>query len=393
MSQQLISRSSDLSRLRAEGHDIAVVHDHLLVRQTPYVNSSGAIARGVLVCPLQLAGDRTAGPLDDHTVHFLGDFPCYSDGSPIEAIRNVSQTRDLAPGLPVQHTFSSKPVGERKYTDHHEKMTTYAAILGSPARVLDPDISARVYHDPTDDEAESLFHYPDTATARAGLKLISAKLEMERVAIVGVGGTGSYILDFISKTPIREIHVFDGDDFLNHNAYRAPSPPTLEQLRERPPKVDYFVSAYSRMRKGIIGHSEFIDADNVNVLEGMDFVFLCVDGGSAKKPLVEYLEAHNMPFIDVGMGIDVVRESLRGVVRVTASTPAKRDHFRGRVSLADTKLDEYGANIQLAELNALNAALAVVKWKKLAGFYLDLSCEHNSEYSLDVNALTSGDES
>ncbi len=47
----------------------------------------------------------------------------------------------------------------------------------------------------------------------------------------------------------------------------------------------------------------------------------------------------------------------------------------------------YDTNIQIADLNALNAALAVIKWKKLCGFYLDLDQEHHSTYTLDGNAM------
>jgi hypothetical protein len=34
--------------------------------------------------------------------------------------------------------------------------------------------------------------------------------------------------------------------------------------------------------------------------------------------------------------------------------------------------DDHGTNIQIAELNALNAVFAVIKWKKECGFYADL---------------------
>jgi hypothetical protein len=37
----------------------------------------------------------------------------------------------------------------------------------------------------------------------------------------GLGGTGSYILDLVSKTPVNEILLFDSDDFLQHNAFRS----------------------------------------------------------------------------------------------------------------------------------------------------------------------------
>jgi hypothetical protein len=53
--------------------------------------------------------------------------------------------------------------------------------------------------------------------------------------------------------------------------------------------------------------------------------------------------------------------------------------------------NEYDRNIQTAELNALNAALAVIKWKKLCGFYIDLEKEHHSTYSIDGNEMTNED--
>ena len=59
----------------------------------------------------------------------------------------------------------------------------------------------------------------------------------------------------------------------------------------------------------------------------MDFVFLCVDKGSAKKVIVEKLEEFDIPFTDVGMGIQLNDDALGGIVRVTTSTPQKRDHF------------------------------------------------------------------
>lgn len=53
--------------------------------------------------------------------------------------------------------------------------------------------------------------------------------------------------------------------------------------------------------------------------------------------------------------------------------------------------DLYAKNIQIADLNALNAALAVIKWKKLFGFYLDLDDEHHCTYTLDGNMLLNDD--
>ncbi len=48
---------------------------------------------------------------------------------------------------------------------------------------------------------------------------------------------------------------------------------------------------------------------------------------------------------------------------------------------------EYASNIQIAELNALNACLAVIKWKQLSGFYQDLEHEHHLTYSTNCALL------
>lgn len=53
--------------------------------------------------------------------------------------------------------------------------------------------------------------------------------------------------------------------------------------------------------------------------------------------------------------------------------------------------NEYAHNLQIAELNALNAASAVVKWKKLCGFYLDLDHEHHSTFTINGNLLLNED--
>lgn len=39
--------------------------------------------------------------------------------------------------------------------------------------------------------------------------------------------------------------------------------------------------------------------------------------------------------------------------------------------MADAPGDEYRTNVQISELNALNAALAVLRYKQIRGFYFD----------------------
>ena len=145
------------------------------------------------------------------------------------------------------------------------------------------------------------------------------------------------------------------------------------------------------MRNGIFAYESYIGPDNVNELRAVSFVFLCMEG-TAKKFIVEKLEEFGLPFIDVGMGVYLSEGSLGGILRVTTSTPTHRDHLRKRVSFEnDADRNEYATNIQIAELNALNAALAVIKWKKIEGFYQDLDFEHHCTYTIGGNMLRNED--
>jgi len=145
------------------------------------------------------------------------------------------------------------------------------------------------------------------------------------------------------------------------------------------------------MRREIHPHPAYLNAANVHLLRDLDFVFICVDKGSSKKDVVAYLEAKSISFIDVGMGVHVGDNNLLGILRATTSTPTKRDHLKKLVSFDDGADDEYSTNIQIADLNMLNAALAVIKWKKLCGFYQDLEREYNCTYSINVNQLLSNE--
>jgi hypothetical protein len=92
------------------------------------------------------------------------------------------------------------------------------------------------------------------------------------------------------------------------------------------------------------------------------------------------------------MGVELTEGALGGILRVTTVTPEKRDHMPKRIPFADDGGDDnYSRNIQIADLNALNAALAVIRWKKRFGFYPDYEKEHYCTYTIDGNMLLSED--
>lgn len=386
MSRRLISRSSDLRQLRDDGYDLEIRAGHLLVHHVPYVTASREVAYGTLVSELNLANEVTAPP-DPHTIRFTGT-PCDAQGRRLDGLINDSTRADLGGGLIAETSFSHKPVGTGRYPDYHAKVTTYIAILGRHAASVDPGATAQTYHLSEEREDGTPFLYPDTASARAGITAITAKLAVASVAIVGLGGTGSHILDLVAKTPVTEIHLFDGDRLLDHNAFRGAGATSAADLDGGPNKARHYARVHSVMRDGIVAHPYGLDASNCAELNEMQFVFVAIDPTPAKRAIIEHLEDRGILFVDTGVGVNVAQQMLGGMVRVTTGIPGRPVSGRRWISFGDaTGANEYAPNIQVADLNALAAALAVIRWKKALGFYRDLECEQQMLYTIDGNTI------
>jgi hypothetical protein len=395
MSRQLVSHSPDLRRLQDEGYDIKVSDSNYLLVRVPYVTAARQVSYGTLVSDLTLQGDETAGPAT-HVVSFVGqaegDIPCDDQGHELADLINQRGPIQLGAGLIASCTFSHKP--NPTYPDYYEKMTTYADMLFSYAQAIDPDVKIKTFPPIPDEGEESVFQYLDTATSRARIGAVSDKIRLGKVVIIGLGGTGAYILDAVAKTPVKQIHLYDGDVMLTHNAFRAPGAATLAELRAAPKKVDYYRAKYAAMHRHIVQHPAHVSAANIDELRDADFVFISIDGGRAKKLIIEKLQEFGVSFIDVGMGLYQVGSSLGGLIRTTASIPGHGSHIwsNDRISFADEADDEYDQNIQIAELNMFNAAQAVIKWKKIYAFYTDFEHEYSSTYTIDGNHLLNEDQ-
>jgi hypothetical protein len=155
--------------------------------------------------------------------------------------------------------------------------------------------------------------------------------------------------------------------------------------------VAHYAAIYGQMRRGIIPHDGYLDDTTIDQLVGFDFVFLCVDKPAVRKLVSDFLRDQKIPFIDVGMELELIgdQQCLVGTCRVTLITPDKYDHFSRHVSTTGNNADDiYRSNIQVADLNALNAVMAVIKWKKYCGFYQDCYKEHQSAYAINAHQLT-----
>jgi hypothetical protein len=379
--------------LAREGYAIEVRAGHLLVHDVPYVTSSGQVARGVLVSSLELTvidGQEVTAPPGTHVIEFAGGVPCDASGARLDRLINADIDHDLGDGIRTRFSFSHKPVGSTGYPDYHAKIVAYVSMLGSYAAAVDPTVSACTFRIIEDHDDDSPFLYQDTASARAGIGAVSAKLALSAVAIVGVGGTGSHVLDLLAKTHVRVIHVFDADHFRVHNAFRAPGATSMADLEGGPNKAEHFASVYGRMRKPgrVIAHPHDIDLSNLELLAGMDAVFLATDPFPDKHAVIVWLERQSIPFFDTGIGIDLHEDALSGQVRLTSGLPGRPVSDRPWIPTRPVGDDAvYGANIQVVELNALAAAWAVLRWKRHLGFYFDDQDEQHSLFTISGNTI------
>ncbi len=391
MFQQLINHSPDLQKLRNDGYELQKNGGYLCIHHIPYLNSDKELKYGSLVTQLDTDAKslKTVKP-HNHVIYFIGEAPCHQNGSTMKALINQTANSMLLEGLTVNHTFSSRPADG--YSDFYQKVTTYVELISAPARSVNPEVTACTFNIIPDEEESSVFNYYDTNSSRANIELLNNKLRGQKIAIIGIGGTGGYLLDLLSKTPVSEIHMFDGDNFLQHNSFRAPGAASVDCFGDdKKSKVNYFADIYSNMHKGIFRHSYYLTEDNLHELDAFTFVFICVDKSKVRKMVIEYLLIKEIAFIDVGLGVNVIDGAITGLIRTTLGTPQKFDHLDKRIPGNDDDNDDYHTNVQIAELNMYNAVQAVMKWKKFLGFYHDTLHEHDSCFIIDQSKIINED--
>ncbi len=393
----LINHSFDLQRLQAEGFVMEVCDGWLVIHHIPYINTAREMKDGTLLMSLSISGDHTIRP-NDHTAYWVGEQPCDVISKPLPSLVNSAVQKLVCQRFKVNFYFSCHAEKEEfppngDYPDYYEKVKHYFDTIAAPALCLDSEAWNLINKPLNTVPEDSPFCYMDTNASRAKITGLCNKFKGLKIGIVGLGGTGSYLLDLIAKNPVAEIHLFDEDVINNHNAYRAPGAMSEVDLSKAPKKVDYYARIYSNMHKGIIPHAVMVNSDNFSILDTLDFVFLSLDSVSAKKQIAGYLIDKHIPFIDSGMGIDQNPDGrLSGMLHVAIGTSERYQHLSQVMGSENAENDEYALDIQIAELNALAATFSVIQWKKMLGFYADIRHEAYSVYTINSNDIDHDEE-
>lgn len=374
MFQKLANHNDDISRLIDKGYAIGFDSNYMVIRDIPYLDENKQQQQGAIVTKLVFV-DQDRVVQDDHQIFFAGSVPHNIDGTQIGNLGGGSAQltlSDACSDVVVQRSFSNKPMVNGqiigKFEDFFEKIESYVSIISGPAIQLhgaDPytfNINQNVIN-------ESVFKIHDTLTSRAEITDLAAIFKNDVIAIIGLGGTGSYLLDFMVKTPVKEIRGFDKKMYRIHNAFRSSGKMDLNEFGKT--KAEVYQSRYENFRTGLNIQAKYIDIWSSDALEGVTFAFVCVDNGSARSDIFDVLISMKIPFIDVGMGLSRKNGSLNGMVRTTYFPPDRAQEMRdeGLCDLSDNPNDIYKTNIQIGELNSLNACIAVMKFKQIRGFY------------------------
>lgn len=373
MFQKLVSHNKDIRRLVEKGYAVAFdSNNYLIVRDIPYLDNQRQLQAGAIVTKLVFV-DKERVTQSDHQIFFAGSVPHNIDGTAIPNLGGGLTQLALSEAnrdVVVQRSFSNKPRSSGKFEDFFEKIESYAAIISGPAIEL---YGANPYTFRVEEEvvSDSVFKFRDTLTSRAEITDLSVKFNNDVIAVIGVGGTGSYILDFLVKTPVQEIRVFDLDTFCVHNAFRSPG--KLESTELGKSKAEVYRLRYDNFRSGLSAQSKWVDSSCSDDFEGVTFAFVCVDKGPSRAGIFDLLISKKIPFIDVGMGLNRKHGALNGMIRTTyySAEDAQRIREKRLAEEADSQNDLYRTNIQISEINALNACLAVIRFKQLRGFYLE----------------------
>ena len=322
MLETLISHNEDMQKLQVKGYVMEICDGWLIIHHIPYLNAMKEIHDGTLLFKLSISGVQTVKP-NDHTAYWIGEWPCNIDGTQIKGLVNAPQkksicTRHVSDFFFSCHAEKSDFPPDGSYPDYYSKVEYYFDVIAAPTLYIDSNAWRRINKPIVTKTSCSPLQYMDTNASRAGITSLNDKYRGLRIAIIGLGGTGSYLLDFLAKTPVSEIHLFDADVINTHNAFRAPGAMTEEELSEAPFKVNHYTKVYSHMHKGIIPHAEMVASDNITLLDNMNYVFFSLDKVKAKKQIAGYLLSKHIPFIDSGLGIDLQQDGhLSGIFQVS----------------------------------------------------------------------------
>ena len=371
MSATPTSHDGGLERVVQAGLDYTIEGDTLTVGPIPYRLSSGAVGHGELICHVEREGARLRAP-GDHTVGWIADEkPHTRSGAVLENLIHQPAPQGWANGM-TSICGMSRKAHDRGYGDYGEKMLAYARLIArETGRNWKRDsVGSGVVKDGNNMVDQ------ETGLTRSAIGDMDQLFKREKLAVIGAGGTGGFIVDMIAKCNVASIDIYDDDVVSQHTQLRWPGVVKRSVVEEHRNKAEYLAQVYaSRTNKNIRGHDLRVGRSDLTLFRNKTMVFVAVDRGSGRREILTGLTELAVNFIDCGIDLRRDSDGLTASARVVRT--AREDDREKRIALVEKTPGRdfgegmYEAAVQTAEINALNATLAVIAWKQGIGFYKD----------------------
>jgi molybdopterin/thiamine biosynthesis adenylyltransferase len=154
-------------------------------------------------------------------------------------------------------------------------------------------------------------------------KPFNAMLRSLRVAVVGVGGTGSPVATLLARAGVGELILIDGDTLDKTNMNRVRGYCVKDVGKNKAKTLAEFIIGLG-LDVNVSAVDKYLDQSGevVDALSSADVVFGCTDDSAGRDLMNQAMYYYAQAYIDVG---------LTGFVDVDQGGPYLRDH-RGRVS-------------------------------------------------------------
>ncbi len=127
------------------------------------------------------------------------------------------------------------------------------------------------------------------------------RLAAAHVAVVGVGGVGSWAAEALVRSGVGEISLFDLDDVCVTNSNRQ-SHALLGAIGR--PKVEVLAERLRAINPACVVHAvaDFVTRENMAqcITEQMDFVLDCIDSVAAKAALIAWCKRRKIGIVSTG---------------------------------------------------------------------------------------------
>lgn len=154
------------------------------------------------------------------------------------------------------------------------------------------------------------------------------------------------------------------------------------------PKSEWFENTYAQIHQNAHGHQEYVDKQNAEkVCADITFGFVAIDNDEGRKIACATMADAGIPFVDVGISLDRKDGQVSASIRVTTNRPYESTWRRAIPMVDKTGQETYG-KLELPDVAAIAAGLAVQSWRKVRGQFSKERAIECLVYHTDTDAIT-----